>query len=393
MPPKKGSGTAQKKGSGTENRNGPKVALHFRYLPPFSGSFFAALISMALCGLGCDRYPMVRVYEAPKDPPPKRPPNMAQTQGPTRFVIGVVPAGEKVFFLKASDRPDRLDGFDAPLRQIAAKLKTSATDIDWGLPDGWTKESSSGIVSTILTAPESMGSVRVTVTELPGPNDGNWDSYLEANINRWRGQLRLPSNTFAEQKPTLVEVARGEGQPSAWIVDLQSEDSQLASTETPPTSPPSPNSGVSAQKSSPFTFSAPNGWTDEGPKGMRAASFVLKEADQSGEVSVIVASGDIPSNVTRWQGQVTPGATPEEIETRAKKAIDEASKIKAANGVEGAIYTLLADDSDDSASATVAAILPYGEGQSSVFVKMIGPKKLLVAHRERFTKFIETLSW
>jgi hypothetical protein len=30
------SGWAGKTGSGTENRNGPKGALHFRYLTPFS---------------------------------------------------------------------------------------------------------------------------------------------------------------------------------------------------------------------------------------------------------------------------------------------------------------------------------------------------------------------
>ena len=54
---------------------------------------------------GCDRDPMVRVYDAPKDP-------VAATKTaaePKRFLIAIIPEGESAFFIKASDKPDRLD--------------------------------------------------------------------------------------------------------------------------------------------------------------------------------------------------------------------------------------------------------------------------------------------
>jgi hypothetical protein len=151
---------------------------------------------------------------------------MAQVQGPTRFLIAIVPIKERVFFLKASERPENLDGLDEPLKKIAQAAKSNEDgEIDWALPEGWLKKPGSGpMVSFVLQAPVEAGSVNFTATELPGPATQNdWDSYLEANINRWRGQLSLPSNTIAEQKPKLIQIDRPDS-PAAWIVDLRTQD-------------------------------------------------------------------------------------------------------------------------------------------------------------------------
>ena len=68
---------------------------------------------------GCDRDPIVRIYDAPKDPIAA--PNLASE--PMRFLIAIIPEGETAFFIKASDQPERLEFLSEPLRQIAAGFK------------------------------------------------------------------------------------------------------------------------------------------------------------------------------------------------------------------------------------------------------------------------------
>ncbi len=71
-------------------------------------------------------------------------------------------------------------------------------------------------------------------------------------------------------------------------------------------------------------YTSPDGWIDEGPKGMRLASFKIEDGEEKGEVTVMFLGGDVPSNVKRWQGQVSPTAAPEELDQATEKAIADA---------------------------------------------------------------------
>jgi hypothetical protein len=236
--------------------------------------------------------------------------------------------------------------------------------------------------------------VRFTVTELPmPPAKEELDSFLESNINRWRGQLGLSANTIAEQRPDLLEVAReGESRP-AYVVDMTG-----ASSGQPPmgmgaaSAPVPPRKQVKEPEESPVKYTVPEGWKDQGPSGMRIASFAIGDESTKGEVTVIIAGGDRLSNVERWQGQLNSAAEVEANKASASQAIESATKIQSAKGIEGQLYSLLGPEGDEQ-PAMLAAILPSGQGDSSVFVKLTGNAQLAEENREKLIAFISSLEW
>jgi hypothetical protein len=346
--------------------------------------------------LGCDRDPMVRVYEAPKDPviarpvPPQR---TAQLDGPTRFLIAVVPIGDQVYFIKAQDQPKKLDGIVDGLRQIASKMKRAeGGEIDFALPESWSRKPGTGIAMATLEVTAGAEPISFLVTELAGPSDSVWESFLEPNINRWRRQLSLPEISYAEQSKSLIRVDREGAETPAWIVDLQTEatgvdNAQSEPSAKKPTTPKGPSADAFDLK-----FETPEGWVRGATNQFRIASFEIKEGDSTGEVTVVSAGGDQLSNVARWQGQISPELSKEKIDELSKQAIDRAFKVKTSHGVEGKLYSLVGPEGELQ-PAILAAILPLANSNTSLFVKLTAPAKVADAHRARLTEFLSSMKW
>ncbi len=338
--------------------------------------------------IGCDRDPMVRVYDAPKDPMVAS----SQSSEPKRFLIAIVREGESAFFIKASDKPERLELLADSLRQIAAGFKLGEDQKPvWQVPEDWQVLPGNEIATAILEAPAEGAPVRFVVTQLPIQQE--WESYLEININRWRTQLGLPENRFAEQKPELIEVARENSDWPALLLDLTGTASTLPPRMglTPPSAPSAPSEEKRSAKSA-INYITPEGWNDEGASGIRAASFSLDGDKAKGEVTVIFAGGDRLSNIERWQGQLSPSAEPSAIKEASSKAIENATPIHSAKGIEGQLFSLLGPDGDIQ-PAMLAAILPFGQGESSVFVKLTSDTITAKENRDKLIAFISSLEW
>ena len=347
------------------------------------------MIFLTLLFIGCDRDPLVRVYDVPKAPSTAT----KLVAQPKRFLIAIVPEGNTAYFIKASDDPERLELLSDPLRQIAAGFKLDEDKKPvWSLPEGWKVQPGNEIATAVLEAPAEETPVRFVVTALTVSKD--WESYLENNINRWRTQLGLPQNSFAEQKPDLIEVVRENASLPAYLLDLSGESSSQPSRMS---GGPPPNAPAAVQKTSPpqkpeVAYVAPDGWDDVGASGLREASFKIANETSKGEVSVVFASGDRLSNVERWQGQLNPNGEASVNKEAATKAIDNATAVKSAKGVEGEVYSLLGPEGD-SQPAMLVAILPLGQGDGSVFVKLTGDAQLAKENREKFIQFISSLQW
>ena len=125
-----------------------------------------------------------------------------------------------------------------------------------------------------------------------------------------------------------------------------------------------------------------------GASGMRLATLRTGPdgAADAGEITIIPASGTLQGNATRWQEQLTPGASPE----RVSRAIEEAEKIEV-NRTESTILLLL-DDAAEDQQAILAAMIPL-DASTSLFVKFKGPAAVARTLRDPFTAFVRSIRW
>jgi hypothetical protein len=135
-------------------------------------------------------------------------------------------------------------------------------------------------------------------------------------------------------------------------------------------------------------YDLPEGWTDMGSSGMRLATLRTgpNGASDAGEITIIPASGTLEGNATRWQEQLTPGAS----EERVSRASEEGEKLTV-NGAESTIL-LLFDDAAENQQAILAAMIPF-DASTSLFVKFKGPAAVARTLREPFTAFVRSIRW
>lgn len=131
-------------------------------------------------------------------------------------------------------------------------------------------------------------------------------------------------------------------------------------------------------------YDLPDGWIDAGSSGMRLAT--LRAGEDGGEITVIRASGSLESNVSRWQGQLTPDVDP----ARVARAIEAGEKVSVQEA-QGTIV-LLDDGAAENPQAILAAVIPLDES-TSLFVKFKGAADAARRLREPFTSFVRSIRW
>jgi hypothetical protein len=144
-------------------------------------------------------------------------------------------------------------------------------------------------------------------------------------------------------------------------------------------------------------YQTPDGWVDEGARGMRWGSWAIPAdpaiaGQEPGDLSIMPAGGEIPPNLSRWLGQVHPEATPQWLEEQTEAAIQQATEVTTAHGVPGRIYWLEGEAGDDPA-VILAAILPMADSGMSLFVKLTTGRQLAQQQRQAFEDFVASLAW
>jgi hypothetical protein len=159
---------------------------------------FVLTAVLALVVAGCGKTEQIEHYTVAK-PEPFTPPagaaaaNEQPTGEPTdRTLAAIVPHADQGWFFKITGPKDAVaekrEAFETFLKSLSFGADGKPK---WTVPEGWQEQLGGSIRYATLTIPGGEKPLELTVTALPKP-PGDDDNYALVNINRWRGQLKLP---------------------------------------------------------------------------------------------------------------------------------------------------------------------------------------------------------
>ena len=138
-----------------------------------------------------------------------------------RTLAAIVPLAPQGWFFKLTGPVDAVGRQQAAFNDFLKTVKFGADGKpSWALPEGWQTRPGNAIrFATLVIPDEADGGKPLELSVTPLPNTGSDDAkYLLDNINRWRGQLRMPPITAAELPAHSSEVQLDGA--TATVVDL-----------------------------------------------------------------------------------------------------------------------------------------------------------------------------
>jgi hypothetical protein len=161
---------------------------------------------------GCEKTEQITRYTVEKPPPIDAPaiaePRATDAEPTDRTLAAIVPLTGQGWFFKLAGPKDavgeNLDAFTTFLESVHFSAEGKP---QWTLPEGWQEQPGSQFRHATLVIPSQGKPLEVSVTALPNPG-GDEAQYVLINVNRWRGQLRLPPITKEELagQSTLIKL-------------------------------------------------------------------------------------------------------------------------------------------------------------------------------------------
>ena len=269
------------------------------------------VIGLCLLALGgCGRQEPIEEYTVPKQSvvdeltgahwPIRRTrrPMMRSTSTTTFMLVAVVPHKTKVWYFKLAMDINSLPPIvsqrsASETMQFLKSLEFPESDDEppkWSIPSHWRQRAGPGQrYATIVTGAEP-GSPEITVTTLPMPA-GDFASYLEDNVDRWRGMMQgRPDQVTVDRRSLPV------GGATATLVTLLS----AALVEQDASKGPS-----DAAAAPTLTYDTPEGWKPGRMNRFRKAAFVVEDGEEQVETTVIpLRISSLLDNVNRWRREV-----------------------------------------------------------------------------------------
>ncbi len=137
-------------------------------------------------------------------------------------------------------------------------------------------------------------------------------------------------------------------------------------------------------ENAPLVYELPEGWKVEAASQFRTLNFSFGEG---GECYVSRVGGGLEPNLNRWRGQMGLEAqSPEDIKNLPKRPLFgmESTYVELDGAFKGV------GDAEAKPDYRMAGLI-LSMPSVSFFVKMTGPKELLIANEDNFAKFCESL--
>jgi hypothetical protein len=135
-----------------------------------------------------------------------------------RTLAAIVPTVPQGWFFKLTGPIDAVGAQETAFKEFLSGIKFADDKPHWTVPEGWQEKPASGLRYATLVIPAE-GSPPLELTVMALPNSGeNPVGYILDNVNRWRGQLRLPPITADQlgSETTTLDV----GGTSSTVVNL-----------------------------------------------------------------------------------------------------------------------------------------------------------------------------
>lgn len=319
-------------------------------------------------------------------------------------LIGVsLPHADEMWFFKLLGPDEAVKKHVDAVKTFVAAVKFEKNEPVWTVPAGWKEvPATDGVTHTFFVLDQADPKLRLGVSRFPGQQD------LTANVNRWRGQLKLKPVDAEEAAKAAVPLDTAAGK-ALWVelTGTFTEQSRMPPfaggmggpgpvdpkspipAGHPPIGPGPVAQGPAAAGANapvadaPFKYELPAGWTVSPVSQFNLAAFTMGEGDAKGRVTVSEAQGDLLSNINRWRGQL--GIPP----TDAEQLQSLLTKVKVA-GLDADFVEIIAPAGAGEQGAILGVIAKQASG-GSLFIKFTGGAPLAQRERERFMKFVGSI--
>ena len=293
------------------------------------------------------------------------------------MLAALLTRGDRTWSFKISGPAEQVAEYAEPFRELLKSIRATDEDIAWDTPTGWLQRPASGMRMATLVPNAQDPTLECAVVVLPRQDN-------LANVNRWRGQMQLPSIQAAELPRQTATIAASAGE--ILLLDITgklSADSMMppfVAQQNRAPSPPTPP----AAPGSPFQFSAPDHWTPQPKRMSQLEVFSVADGDRQAEISVAtlgLAGGALEPNVNRWRGQLGLGPW-------SSDDVQQALTKRTVGGIDAQLVELAAED---NSRAMLGAILYRDD--AAWFFKLSGDKKLVDQEKEAFQQFLDSIEF
>ena len=354
-----------------------------------SRCFSCGLVCLGLMLAGCEKVEQITAYTVPKHDSLQTSAYLEQTasrQPKPRRMLGVIIPHESLFwFFKLEGGVDEVAARESDVRDFLKSLSfPSPESLEWTLPTGWQRLPGSELrYATLVLAVQP--ALEMSVTKLPLQRDLPIEEQVLANLNRWRGQLMLPSvaKTDLDRQTEKLELP---GINAYWVNLVGRAKARPAGMTLPPAqsapkaAPAAEQAPPAAQNTvSPPGFDKPEEWTVAPPAMFALVSLQATEGDAKVAITVTPARGDRLNNVNRWRGQVKLEPFTAEGLAAAGKKVDVGSNT-------GDLYEI------SNGERTILGVI-VDAGSQMWFIKLDGVASLAEREKPRFEAFLKSLRW
>ena len=326
-----------------------------------------------------------------------------------RMLAAIVPAGGQGWFFKISGVEAAVVGQVEKFESLLKTLKLADGKPVWKTPEGWTEQGGSGMRAATFVIGDPAEKVECSVIALPNDAPAS-DEYILPNVNRWRGQLGLATQTLDEMKAgdDFHQFDLEDGTTITWVNlsgKVPAPPGSGASTAGRPAAPGNPSAagptlppghpptgggdskpsvaGQGAPTSIPeMSFDVPDGWVSGSLKPFRKISWNIDQDGKTAEfyVSSLAAAGsDVALNVNRWRGQAG-------LKSLSKEELANEVKDISIGGESGSLIVISGEK-----QSIIGAIVVKGD--TGWFFKLVGDPDVVSSEKDNVRAFLNSVKF